>query len=190
MGATHNKFGNLTPYQKNGLELQILCEKAEQCQRNILHKHFPRDPTAFFNKLNEPENKKILDGLKKKKVLKDDQFSLLFPSSGLTDSSKFDMTLLSLLVRSLCGYRKPATGWNKDPDDADESDIADSIRFTLARNRIKHGSLSIPGDFIRCYLCLDKALIRQGCPQDELNTIKPKTRSLPSMKIKNNGITK
>ena len=47
----------LTQYQKNGVELQLLCEKAEQCERNILHKHFSRDPATFFEQLNMSRTK-------------------------------------------------------------------------------------------------------------------------------------
>ena len=163
-----------TQQQKYGVKLQLICEKAEECEREMFHKHFSRDPATLFNQLNEPANRRILNDLKKKRVLKEDQYLLLFPSSGLTDSSKFDMTLLSLLVRSICGYQEPTTGWNKDPDDADESDIADSIRFTLSRNRIKHHPLSTPRDkFKDSYNYLEKALLRRRCTQGELNNIDP-----------------
>ena len=92
----------------------------------------------------------------------------------MTDSSVFDMTLLSLLVHSICGYKKPPTGWDNDPDVDDESVIADSVRFRLSRNYVKHFPLSISRKKYKDqYNYLEKALLRRGCTRVDLKRIKP-----------------
>ena len=65
-GAALQKRTYPTQYEKNGSEVTLLLGKAEKCQRNILHKHFSRDPATFFNQLNEPTTKSIFDGFKEK----------------------------------------------------------------------------------------------------------------------------
>ena len=173
----------LYPDQINGVNLKLLNKKAEECERNILHIHFSKYRTTLFNQLNKPTNKIKLDDLKKKGILKNDQYLLLFPSSGKTDSSKFDMTLLSLLVRSLCGYQKPPKGWNTDPDVTDESEIADSVRFTLSRNRSAHftqAGISMK-EYKGYFFYLKDALKRRGCSEKDLiDMIRFKSKSVPT----------
>ena len=84
------------------------------------------------------------------------------------------MTLLSLLVRHLCGCQAPLTGWCDHPNVTDESEIADSIRFRKSRNDINHLPASISRlKYKDCYNYLEKALLRRGCTLDELTNLKP-----------------
>ena len=105
-----------TQQQKNGFKQQLLREKSTKCLQDLFHQTFSRNPATLFQELSQKVNKDKLDKLKKKGVLKDDQYDLIFPPSQQTDSEKFDITLLFLLIRTLCGYKKPSNGWDKEPD--------------------------------------------------------------------------
>ena len=80
-----------TEGEKRGLDCQMLRSKIEFYHLSIFHKHFSRDPATLYKELKARE--KTLNKLKSKGLLNDDQWNLLFPASGLTDSKKFDTTL-------------------------------------------------------------------------------------------------
>ena len=160
-----------TQDQKRGFDCQLLRDKIDFYQLEIFHKHFSRDPATLFAEL-----KKHKTSLKKlrPRILKDDQWKLLFPASGFTDSCKFDTTLTSVLIRNLCGYKIPPTGWDQQPDPSDVTVIADGVRLRLARNRIQHGRLKTTRrEYKVLYQLLEKPFIRLGCPANELNQLRP-----------------
>ena len=101
--SSQKKFQN--QQEKNGLKVRTLDEITDKYLLNIFHKHFPRDPKLLCQELSLPKNKTKLDDLKNKKILKKDQYQLLFPSSRETLSQRFDTTLTFLLIRNLCGYK-------------------------------------------------------------------------------------
>ena len=152
--------------EKNGLKVRTLDEKTDIYLLNIFHKHFSRDPQLLYQELLKRKTK--LDELKNKKILKEDQYQLLFPSSSKeTFSDKFDTTLTFLLIRTLCDYKKPPTGWDSEPKDDDVSDIAQAIRLKLERNKSRHGRLSIAtAEYKDIYNRRIKPLLALGCPQD------------------------
>ena len=127
--------------QKNGFKLQLIRDKCEEYQRNIFHKYFPKDQKPLDVELKKHDNK--FQNLLQKKVLKQPQYDLLFPASGETRSENFDCTLLALLLRTVCGYKEPCTGWNKEPAAHDRSEIANLIRLKIGRNGIQHHPLGI-----------------------------------------------
>ena len=175
MAAVPLKRKYPTQYQKNGFEVQLLREKTDECQRNLFHQHFSTDPALLYQELDR--HRGTLDNLKRQKVLKCDQYSLIFPVSKLTDSKKFDGTLLFLLIRTLCGYNKPRTGWDKKPDIGDLSPIADSVRFKAARNKAQHLPLSITrAEFGTLHRYLRGPLLRAGCHKDEIDNLMPSFR--------------
>ena len=96
-----------TQDQKRGFDCQMLKDKIDHYQLEIFHKHFSRDPATLYNELKRHE--RALDRLRPRK-LKEDQWQLIFPASGLTDSSKFDTTLTCLLIKNVCRYTIPRTG--------------------------------------------------------------------------------
>ena len=132
-----------TQEHKNRNNLNLLQEKSEEFLLVVFHQHYPRNENDLYKALSSPREKGILEKLKKKKVLKDDQYNLIYPSTKKTDSTKFDVTLTFLLIRSLCGYKEPATGWDNEPVLTDSSVIADCIRLKLARNKINHGPTQV-----------------------------------------------
>ena len=147
----------LTQQQKNGCKLQLLREKDEECLLKLFHKKFPTDPKKLNAELQKHQG--TFKQLLKKNILKQKQYDLLFPNSQQTDSGSFDVTLLFLLIRTLCGYKQPPNGWNKEPDEADTTEIANAIRLKLGRGRIQHGKVSISKQeynsiyrYLRCLL--------------------------------------
>jgi hypothetical protein len=59
----------------------------------------------------------------------------LFPPSGNPpDSKAFDVTLLTVLFRNICGL--PSTGWGVMPPDTDRSMEANIVRLKVLRNEI------------------------------------------------------
>ena len=119
------------------LRLTLLMEAVADVCLKIFHRKFSKDPSLLFNELNREIVK--LKELKGKRVLKDDQWKLLFPSNGSTDSSKFDVTLICLLIRAFEIIEPPDGGWNVKlikPDD--DSEGANLIRIKISRNENSH----------------------------------------------------
>ena len=73
-------------------------------------------------------------------MLSDSQWEKLFPSSrDPPDSNTFDITLLHLLLREICGLSAPSTGWHNMPSDSDTSHEANIVRIKCFRNELCHG---------------------------------------------------
>ena len=81
-----------------------LKRKIEEIERNVLHTIFSRDPLQFYQELLLRQ-KKILELKNKKRLLNQEQYDLLFPANGQTNSDEFDATLLGFLLRSVCGFK-------------------------------------------------------------------------------------
>ena len=78
-----------------------------------------------------------LQSLQKKKVLNPLQWDKLYPVMKSSVSSKnFDITLLMLLLRNICGLTLPATGWDNLPLPTDLSCEADIARIKYYRNAV------------------------------------------------------
>ncbi|XP_028517708.1 uncharacterized protein LOC110248220 [Exaiptasia diaphana] len=79
-----------------------------------------------------------LKNLKSKRVLYTQQWETLYPSSGSATSVNFDITLLFLLLRNVCGLKAPGSGWDDAPLPADISLEADLVRIKRCRNNLAH----------------------------------------------------
>ena len=55
-----------------------------------------------------------------------------------TTSSDYDITLLSILIRNICGLRAPVStrSWDVKPPSTDPSREADLVRIKLYRNKV------------------------------------------------------
>ena len=63
------------------------------------------------------------------------QWQCLYPSPGVYGkSADFDITLLFLLLRTICNLTPPQNGWNLAPATADHSLTADIVRIKYYRN--------------------------------------------------------
>ena len=82
-------------------------------------------------------NKAAIQTLRTKKVINVNQWGKLFPTiSTSVSSAHFDITLLMVLLRNLCGLTSPATGWDKLPAVTDVRREADIARVKYYRNTV------------------------------------------------------
>ena len=98
--------------------------------------HPPGNLGGIFSK---PSVLSTLQSLRKKGVLNPLQWGKLFPAVASTVSSaNFDVTLLMVLLRNICGLSPPvSTGsWDKLPPDSDNSTEANIVRIKCYRNHV------------------------------------------------------
>ena len=82
-------------------------------------------------------NQPLLNTLRKKRVINTSQWDILYPPGGAApDSKAFDITLLCVLLRNICGLTAPATGWDALPPAADVSRKANLARIKYYRNKL------------------------------------------------------
>ena len=112
---------------------QLLINKGGEALRRVLHtKLFPATLAAA---LNSHSHRRTLRGIRYS-VIKNPQWNLLYPTAGIPDPKKFDITLLTILLRNICGLSPPATGWNAMPPESDTSISADIVRIKMYRNEV------------------------------------------------------
>lgn len=81
-----------------------------------------------------PEHAK-LQSLRKKKVINPTQWGKLFPVvTASVSSASFDITLLVVLLRNICGLSPPINGWDRLPPVAEGSASANIARVKFYRN--------------------------------------------------------
>ena len=131
----------------NGTRLaRLLVDGGTHVLRKVFHSVHP--PATLQRVLNN--NLPKLQSLRSRRVLFDNQWEKLFPSSGdPPDSNTFDITLLHLLLREICHLTAPPTGWHKMPADSDGSLEANIVRIKCHRNELCHSvTTGIPnGEF-------------------------------------------
>jgi len=146
-GASGSSVYAVSEEKTNGTRLaRLLIDGATHVLREVLHSIHP--PSTLQHVLNN--NRRKLRGLKSRRVIFDDQWKKLFPTSGdPPDSKAFDITLLHLLLREICHLTAPPTGWHKMPADGDVSREANIVRIKCFRNELCHSvSTGIPnGEF-------------------------------------------
>ena len=147
---------------------QLLVDKGGDALRVTFHKIHP--PPTLAAKLNAYK-----PVLQKMKVINPSQLNLLFPTSGMPDSNNFDITLLTILLRNICGLTKPGTGWDVMPPAGDVSRSADIARIKIFRNQV-HGHLASTqlddATFNTLWQEISQPLIRLGIPQKDIDEIK------------------
>ena len=120
----------------NGTKLiRLLFDGGTHVLRNFLHSVYPPDKLQGILK----KNKAKLQRLKRKHVISENQWEMLFPTSGdPPDSETFDITFLHLLLREICHLTAPSTGWHNMPADDDNSLEANLVRIKCFRNELCH----------------------------------------------------
>ncbi|XP_057292394.1 uncharacterized protein LOC130621106 isoform X1 [Hydractinia symbiolongicarpus] len=103
------------------------------------YKGLPSDAVQLFDRLNNKTNHKKIKKLLNKGIIKQDQFDLIYPKGGATDSTKFDITLIVVLLRNCTNLPPPVQGWDvKYPSVNDQSLAAFVIRAREWRNFHHH----------------------------------------------------
>ncbi|XP_031552541.1 uncharacterized protein LOC116289738 [Actinia tenebrosa] len=127
-----------------------------------------------LQKLKKPKGKVL--NKPKGKVLNNEQWDKLYPPNGSDPQSKdFDITLLFVLLRNICGLTAPATGWDALPPATDDSLEANLARIKYYRNNtIAH----IPNteindaDFEKHWQDISTALLSLGLRQEDIDALK------------------
>ena len=128
--------------------------------------------------LSTPPSHAILQTLRKKRVLNPTQWGKLYPAiRSSVSSTNFDITLLMVLLRNICGLVRPATGWDCLPAATDLSLEADIVRIKYYRNTVYgHASEASVDDatFSQYWKDIQDALVRLGgtCYQGAINDLK------------------
>ena len=111
-------------------------------------------------------NKTTLQSLRTRKVINATQWGKLFPAIPTSVSSaNFDITLLMVLLRNLCGLPSPAAGWDTLPAVTDVSREADIARVKYYRNTVyAHAERASVDDatFITYWRDIRDTLVRLG----------------------------
>ena len=149
---------------------QLLVNKGGDALRSAFHVIHPPSTLAAVLNANKPVLKKI-----RYSVISPSQWSLLFPTSGAPDSKNFDITLLTILLRNICGLSSPTTGWNVMPPTGDTSISADIVRIKIFRNQV-YGHIASPqlddAKFETLWQEISKPLVNLGIPQQDINKAK------------------
>ena len=146
----------------------MLCRLLVDVRADILRKTFDkRRPTGDLNAvLSSPPFHAILNSLRKKQILSPSLWRKLYPAIKSTVSSKdFDIPLLMVLLRSICGLVRPATGWDTLPPAADTTLEAEIVRINCFRDKVYgHASEASVDDptFNQYWQDIQDALVRLG----------------------------
>ena len=157
--------------QANGARLsRLLVDKGTQVLRKKFDSIHPPPNLAAVLNASKPKLTPL-----RHKVINASQWKLLYPTSGLPDSQNFDVTLLTILLRNICGLSSPASGWDALPPTSDTSDSANIARIKYYRNKahahITKTELS-DSEFENLWQEISKALIGLGIPNSELEELK------------------
>ena len=149
---------------------QLLVDKGGDALRAALHVVHP--PATLAAVLNT--NKSVLKKMRYS-VINPSQWNLLYPVSGTPDSRNFDVTLLTILLRNICGLSSPAAGWNVMPPASDTSISANIARIKIFRNEVYGHTPSAQLDdttFETLWQDISQPLIKLGIPQQDIDELK------------------
>ena len=140
--------------------------------RNIFDHYHP--PVNLASDLNF--NYSVLNNLLRKRVLNGHQWDKLFPpGGGVPDSNTFDITLLFLLLTTICGLSRPLTGWHTKPPPGDNTLEANLARVKFFRNML-YGHVTSTGvdatSFSSFWQEISTTLHSLGLDQAEIDRLK------------------
>ena len=143
---------------------RLLVEVSSHVLREIFNKKRP--PGNLHTVLSTPKVHDALQELRRRKVLNPSQWGKLYPAMKSSVSSRdFDITLLMVLLRNMCGLVRPYSGWDTLPLAADTTLEADIVRIKCYRNTVYgHASEASIDDptFSQYWQDIHDALVRLG----------------------------
>ena len=172
-GSSGSSVYAVSDEKTNGTRLvRLLVNGGTYVLREILHSVHP--PATLQHVLNN--NRLRLLSLKSRGVIFKEQWPKLFPSSDdpPVDSKTFDITLLHLLLREICGLTTPPTGWHTMPADGDVSLEANIVRTKLFRNKLFHSVTTgiAKDEFDNRWNIVSSALVALGLDRTEADRLK------------------
>ena len=112
---------------------RLLVDIGTQALRDTLNSLHP--PANLYTVL--AANKPTLQSLRARRIINPTQWGKLFPAiPNSVSTHSFDTTLLMILLRNLCGFTAPLTGWDAMPAVTDLSREADIARVKYFRNTV------------------------------------------------------
>ena len=153
---------------------RLLVDVGSQALRDKLDNIHP--PAGLHGVLKSLPARNKLQSLRKKRILNPTQWAKLYPVNPSTLSSKdFDVTLLILLLRNICGLTPPATGWDKLPPAGDTSVEGNIARVKYYRNHVYGHSNEASVDdlaFNSYWQDISTALVGLGADAAAINKLK------------------
>ena len=140
--------------------------------------HPPADLYRHLH-VTHPSNHWILQNLRKKRVLNPTQWGKLYPTTpAAVKSEDFDITLLMVLLRNICGLTAPATGWDSLPPASDMSVEGNIARVKFYRNSVYGHAIQASLDdstFNTLWQEISTALVALGVDAAAINKLKTET---------------
>ena len=160
----------------NGNKLsRLLIDGGTTVLRNIFDYYHP--PANLAANLCSKHIHPILTRLRHRNILNGVQWDKLFPppGGGTPNSINFDITLLFLLLRNICGISPPLSGWDKMPPVSDTSREANLARMKYYRNEL-YGHVTTTGIqtsvFDVKWQEISSVLVSLGLSQSEVDRLK------------------
>ena len=156
------------PSTKETTNYAKLCRLLVDVGSHVLKERFDQihPPAGLCSLLSNPKVHATLDSLRKKRVLNPSQWGKLYPAiRSSVMSVNFDITLLMVLLRSICSLTPPTNGWDNLPPDADLTLEAEIARVKFYRNRVyAHASHASVDDvtFSTCWKDISGTIVRLG----------------------------
>lgn len=159
-------------HKANGARLsQLLIDKGTEAMRNVFDSIHP--PATLTTTLNSHRS-----FLQRLRYINRSQMDIMFPPSGVPSKSEdFDITLLFVLLRNICGLRPPvSTGsWDMNPPPADISRSANLARIKYYRN-VVYGHITTTGvddaNFHSYWKVISTALVNLGVSEGDVKLLK------------------
>ncbi|XP_028416525.1 uncharacterized protein LOC114540601 [Dendronephthya gigantea] len=148
---------------------RLLVDKGTEALRNTFDTIHPSVSLPGVLATNKTSLQKL-----KPRVINNSQWDLLFPPSGNPpDSKTFDVTLLTVLFRNICGF--PSTGWCVMPPDTDRSQQANIARIKCYRNEVIAHVTTTRVDnsrFESLWKKISQAIVELGVLQSDVDDLK------------------
>ena len=172
----------LAPSNKETTNYARLCRLLVDGGTKALRYTFDKfhSPANLFNVLKAGSAEhSTLQSIRKRKIINATQWGKLYPSPPLSVTSKdFDITLLMVLLRNICGLPAPATGWDSLPPASDLSVQAIIARVKHYRNSVYgHASQASVDDptFNSLWQDVSAALVALGVEAAAIAKLKTET---------------
>ena len=142
----------------------LLVDVGSQVLRETFDRIRPRG--RLDTVLGTPPTSDTLKSLLKRKVVNPSQWGILYPAiKSSVSSEKFDITLLMVLLRNICGLTPPAAGWDALPSPTDVNYEDDLARIKYYRNTVSgHAAQASVDDanFNNYWMKIRDTLVRLG----------------------------
>lgn len=158
-----------------------LCRLLLDVGSEVLRDTFDRlRPIGSLDKvLTTPPVINKLTSLRKKRILNQAQWAII--NSPSVSAKQFDISLLAVLLKNICGLSPPASGWNTLPHAGVNTEAADIARITIHRNEVfAHAKQASIDDvlFEQHWINIKEALVRLGGTTYEATIDKMKTEGI------------